>query len=342
MFSRLGYVVPRRALYQGGGSMRKLLLLGVVFGCMGACGGGGGGESTPAPSPTPTPTPTTFTLRGQVSETAPFTANKIAGAKVEFVDGANAGKSATTDNDGNYTISNASRGGFTLRATADGFHSTSVGVTLTSDVTQNFQLQRAGPRTQFGSGQYRVNTDIAPGRYYSVPSDGCYWERQKGLGGTTSDIIANEFIGFDAGQWIVELKASDLAFQTDPECGIWYNTPRTGSLGSTIRPGMWLVGSQVSPGRYAAATSDGCYWERLRDFSGTSNGIIANDFVSGGGSRLVEVRRADLGFSTDDDCGDWNRTSSLSPLEEGRQQTLSDIENNRRLRDQRSPRLIVR
>src|SRR4026208_2519713 len=44
--------------------------------------------------------------------------------------------------------------------------------------------------TSPGPGQYHVNSESAPGRYCSVPSSGCYFERQSGFGGTLDDIIA--------------------------------------------------------------------------------------------------------------------------------------------------------
>ena len=126
------------------------------------------------------------------------------------------------------------------------------------------------------------------------------------------DIIANEFLGDDAGQWIVDIKSSDLGFETNGDCGIWYNTPRAGAQ-APVRSGMWLVGSQARSGTYRASTSSGCYWERLRNFSNTIGGVIANDFVSGGGSRIVSIRSSDAGFSTDDECGPWTRSSGLEP-----------------------------
>ena len=52
----------------------------------------------------------------------------------------------------------------------------------------------AGPRTQFGAGQDLVNADIWAGRYYSAPSDGCYWERLRDFSGRISGVIANDFI----------------------------------------------------------------------------------------------------------------------------------------------------
>ena len=126
-----------------------------------------------------------------------------------------------------------------------------------------------GPRTQFGAGQYLVNTDIVAARYFSDPADGCYWERESGLGGSLDEILANEFVGFNAGQWIVDILPSDKAFKTDSDCGTWFQSQRRG-LQADITPGLWLVGSQVNPGVYRANVSSGCYWERTRAFAGTS------------------------------------------------------------------------
>lgn len=167
------------------------------------------------------------------------------------------------------------------------------------------RVSPAGPRTSFGTGRYLVNSDIAAGRYFSDPQTGCYWERLSGLGGTLGEIIANEFIGFDAGQWIVDIAGSDRAFRTDAECGTWFrDAPRRGAV-TNIPPGMWLVNNQVRPGTYRAQARSGCYWQRLRNFGGRTDGIIANDFVSGGGQVLVTIGAGDLGFSADDDCGEF-------------------------------------
>jgi hypothetical protein len=199
-----------------------------------------------------------------------------------------------------------------------------------------------GPRTQFGAGQYRVNTDIQPGRYYSDPVSGCYFERQRGFGGALADIIANEFVGFNAGQWIVDISASDAGFSTDGECGTWFNTPRTGAL-SSIPPGRWLVGTQISAGTYTAATRAGCYWERLRDFSGNLSGILANDFVSGGGTRIVSIAGSDAGFGGDDECGTWTRSSASTGTRADQPAALmpqrwSDLEANRNRNRQQNSR----
>ena len=312
-----GVPQPRRAGYALAPALLVLMLA--------SCGGGSSSPTAPSGTPTPTPASTTFTLRGQVTEAPPFTTSPIVGAKVEFVDGANAGKSALTDASGNYTITNANKGGYTVRASADGYQPLAVGVTLAGDLTQNMQLATNGPRTTFGPGQYRVNSEIAAGRYFAAPSSGCYFERESGFGGTLDEIIANEFIGFNAGQWIVDVKSSDVGFKTDADCNTWYNTPREG-MQSAIQPGMWLVGSQVQPGTYRATATSGCYWERLRNFSNTIGGVVANDFVSSDGVQRVTIRSGDVGFDSDEDCGVWTREASAASLANDNEQSRASVE----------------
>jgi hypothetical protein len=158
--------------------------------------------------------------------------------------------------------------------------------------------------SSFSAGQYLVGSQVAAGRYYTVPSNGCYWERQSGFGGTLSDIVANEFVAFDAGQLIVDINETDFAFEADSDCGTWYDTARHG-LQVNISPGWWLVGEQVQPGTYTANVSSGCYWERLNGFGGTLSDINANKYVSSAGSQFVSILASDEGFYTDDDCGTW-------------------------------------
>ena len=276
-----------------------------------------------------------------MSEEAPFESLRIAGAKVEFVDGANAGKSAITNDNGFYSMTGLAPGGFTVRASAAGFHEESRGITLTSNLVTDFSLAIVGPRTRFGPGQYRVNSDIAAGRYYSAPSAGCYFERQSGFGETEDDILANEFLEYDAGQWIVDIRSSDLGFQTNGDCGIWYNTPRGGAQ-APVGAGMWLVGSQVRAGTYRASTLPNCYWERLRSFSSTIGEVIANDLVGGGGTRMVSIRSTDAGFSTNEECGPWTRTTDLMPEGAVTLDAASNIEYNWLRHRQRDPRLTIR
>ena len=168
-------------------------------------------------------------------------------------------------------------------------------------------------RTSFGAGTWLVGADIEPGRYFTNPRDGCYWERLSGLGGTFAEIIANEFISFDSPQEIVDIAPSDRAFDTDEDCRTWDQTPEPSPPAGTIPPGTWLVGGQVAPGVYEVDAGDGCYWERLSGFGGRGiDDVLANDFVSGGGRQLVEIAPDDVGFSNDEDCGTWRAIGSAS------------------------------
>jgi hypothetical protein len=74
-------------------------------------------------------------LSGGVTESEPTTAKKIPGATVAFVDGTNAGKTATADAEGNYRITNVLAGAFTVRASAAGYEDATRPVTISADTS---------------------------------------------------------------------------------------------------------------------------------------------------------------------------------------------------------------
>jgi hypothetical protein len=189
-----------------------------------------------------------------------------------------------------------------------------------------------GARAEFGNGRHLVHSDIRAGRYYSDPAFGCRWERLSGLGGTFADIIATEFIAFNASQWIVDILPTDRAFQTGRECGTWFNTPRHGAQ-SDIGTGVWLVPQQVVSGMYRADARAGCYWERVRNFEGGVSSIIANQFVTSTGSRQIEIGFLDAGFHSAEACGTWTRVQGVTvpAASAPRQQNREDIEHQREL-----------
>jgi hypothetical protein len=191
------------------------------------------------------------------------------------------------------------------------------------------------PAVTIGPGEYLVGTAVPAGRYYTVPANGCYWERLSGLGGTLGEIIANDFIS-GYGQAIVDIKASDLAFSTNTACGTWSNSPTVGVQGA-IPSGTWLVGAQIASGTYQANASSGCYWERLRDFSGSLSAIVANNFVSTAGPQLVSIAATDVGVTTESSCGVWTRISSQ--LDGPSTQTSTEIKRNLTMRRSQNARL---
>ncbi|MFA5907244.1 MAG: carboxypeptidase-like regulatory domain-containing protein [Vicinamibacterales bacterium] len=269
------------------------------------------GTNTISVSGTGTVSPT-FTLSGLVTESAPTTSTVLAGVTVTFVDGVNQGKSAATGADGRYQITGVSNGGYTVSATRAGYVSAALPVGIDGNTTLNIRLDPVGPRTSFGPGQYRVNTDIPAGLYYSDPGHGCRFQRLRGFGGTSSEVITTTQVNFDAGQWIVQLLTADAGFETESSCGAWFTTPRRG-LQTVISAGSWVVGIQVTAGTYRAENSGlGCEWQRLGNFTGSFDAIIASGFASSAGPQLVTIAATDTGFSTTADCGSWLRTTAAT------------------------------
>lgn len=68
-----------------------------------------------------------------------------------------------------------------------------------------------------------------------------------------------------------------------------------------IRPGTYIVGSDIQPGIYTGNAGEGlfgtCYWERLKDLSGSFDAILAND--NGVGNFYLEIRQGDYALKTD-------------------------------------------
>ena len=218
---------------------------------------------------------------------------------------------------------------------------TTPGGTNATNALFTYTSSSPGPLPSFGAGTYRVGSAISAGRYYTVPSSGCYWERLSGLGGTLAEIIANDFLGSVYKQAIVDISATDLAFSTDADCGTWFNTPRLGSQ-TSIGAGTWLVGTQVAAGTYQATSSSGCYWERLRNFGGLLSAIIANDFISSGGTQFVTITSGDIGFTTTSSCGTWTLISTATSESNQRLETSAvAIQKNRELNRSQHPRLRV-
>jgi hypothetical protein len=67
--------------------------------------------------------------------------------------------------------------------------------------------------------------------------------------------------------------------------------------------GTYRVGRDIPAGTYRTRGGDGCYWARLRSFSGSTSAILANDNAEG--PAVVTLLRRDKGFETER-CGRWS------------------------------------
>ena len=157
------------------------------------------------------------------------------------------------------------------------------------------------PEPLSADGMYVVGTDIAPGTYRTkTATDGCYWARLRGFSGV-GDIIANNY---GDGWQIVTIAPTDKAFEVSG-CGAWTTKLVPVTDGATIGEGTFIVGLDITPGTYASAANDGCYWARLRGFGGVGD-IIANSY--GDGQQIVTISASDIGFESSS-CTKWTRVS---------------------------------
>ncbi len=80
--------------------------------------------------------------------------------------------------------------------------------------------------------------------------------------------------------------------------------PSTSRLPALMqRDGMYLVGTDVAPGRYVATgTGSACYYAAISDLSGSLNAIVTTHFGDAWGRR-VELDEGEY-FETDA-CGSW-------------------------------------
>jgi hypothetical protein len=89
---------------------------------------------------------------------------------------------------------------------------------------------------------------------------------------------------------------------------------------TTFGGGLKRVGTDITSGTYRTRLpAAGCYWERLRGFSGSLNDIIANDYSSG--YHVVTIKSTDKGFRSRY-CGKWSSnlsrvTSSMTSFGQG-------------------------
>ena len=103
-----------------------------------------------------------------------------------------------------------------------------------------------------GDGTFRMGADLQPGTYRSQGGESCYWERLRGLGGQTADIIAN---GAGILPQTVTIAPTDLAFRSQG-CAPWTLTSgdtTTTSTTTSTTPVTLPPGARACPATAAPA-----------------------------------------------------------------------------------------
>jgi hypothetical protein len=87
--------------------------------------------------------------------------------------------------------------------------------------TNDLSAITSSPTAPFGTGNYIVGTDVAPGTWAAPGSDDCYWQRESGFGNEDSDFIADNSGDADPTHNVqVTIAPTDRGFYTDA-CGTW-------------------------------------------------------------------------------------------------------------------------
>jgi hypothetical protein len=103
----------------------------------------GTATATAAVPALPPPVAQTFSLTGVITDALSHSA--IAGARVEVLNGGNAGKAAITDGGGTYVLTSLTAESFRLRASAAAYDSGEQGVTVPANPRADFELRRSLP-----------------------------------------------------------------------------------------------------------------------------------------------------------------------------------------------------
>jgi len=154
----------------------------------------------------------------------------------------------------------------------------------------------------FGDGTYQVGKDIKPGTYRTrTGSTNCYYARLKGFSGSLGDILANNNTDAPA---VVTIKPSDKGFESQ-NCGTWtQDLSRITASKTSFDDGIFIVGTDITPGTYKDTGGDNCYYARLSGFSGSLSEILANNNVSA--PTIVTIKASDKGFESKG-CGTWTK-----------------------------------
>lgn len=263
--------------------------------------------------------PNRYDLNGQVVN---HNGRPVADVLVVALDGPSAGKATTTRGDGGYILHDL-EGDTTLAARKDGY-AEATGLATRNSGRLDFTLIGGAPRDSFGGGQWIVGDEVLPGRYFTDPDSGCFWQRRSGfsIGYPANraslvpfdsepdlDFIAGRELRFDSAQEIVDIQATDAAFRSRSECGEWRTEPPHPGVMEGIGPGTWLVGSQIAPGTYRADADYLCLWLRLTAFGGGQEDVVDDGLVEtrAGAQLTVTIEASDAGFYSDAECGPWTR-----------------------------------
>jgi len=173
--------------------------------------------------------------------------------------------------------------------------------------------------TTFGTGDWLVGTDVAPGTYATSGGLHCGWWRldAAGLELEDSDAGVGGVLGMGlqhGGQNIVTIAPTDTVF-ISANCGTWVPLSSTPVLRSSVGNGDYGVGIHVQSGIWQSTTFDPeyCYVEIGYGFAGDYDELSFWGGPEDGATQIqIGLFDDDVRFSTRD-CGTWVRVGDIPP-----------------------------
>lgn len=154
------------------------------------------------------------------------------------------------------------------------------------------------PVVKYGSGMYKVGSDIEPGLYKAVVTDNIfnagYIERSKSASMDFESIIANIML---TGNGYVRILDTDAYVQlNDVELTPFDLENATANFSDSYEDGIYIVGLDIAPGEYKVEVTDDLmgmgYVERMSDVTMGFDSIISNGIFEGQG--YVEIAPGDF------------------------------------------------
>lgn len=150
----------------------------------------------------------------------------------------------------------------------------------------------ATPPPVVNPGTYEVGIGIAPGVYRGISSEEsyCNWSRLADLSGDPESIVA---MGQREGQFYVEIQDNDAGFITECKLVRTDFLEPMNPLLTSLAPGMYIVGLDISPGKYTGQPGEDlfCFWQRMKDLREEEESTI--DWDIPGEEFTVEVATSD-------------------------------------------------
>lgn len=103
---------------------------------------------------------------------------------------------------------------------------------------------------------------------------------------------------------VITIMPNDKGFKST-RCGTWtQDLSQITSSKTTFDNGIFIVGTDIEPGTYKNSGQTGCYYARLKDFTGGLSSIITNENTDD--VARVTIATTDKGFKSTR-CGAWTK-----------------------------------